>query len=84
LPDIFNTISACECIGNIDVPIHFRVLSNLATHPNVYGAVVISLEDNSHRELKKAIAATGRPVAARCINEEIRKKSCISLIATPR
>ncbi len=67
-------VPVCATFGRAnmgdDVPIHFRVLSNLATHPNVYGAVIISLEDKSHRELKEAVAATGRPVVSFSIEED--------------
>lgn len=47
-----------------DAAQHVRTLVGLGTNPNVYGAVVISLEPESARVVAEAIAKTGRPVEA--------------------
>jgi altronate dehydratase large subunit len=52
-----------------DAAQHFRVLSNMATHPNVYGAVVIGLDKKSSYEVADVLARTGRPVEAYPIGE---------------
>ncbi len=53
-----------------DMAQHNRVLQNLATHPNVYGVIVVSLEDESHKVLAKAVADTGRPVMSFSIEDD--------------
>ncbi len=47
-----------------DAAQHVRTLVGMGTNPNVYGAVVISLEPQSAKEVAEAIARTGRPVEA--------------------
>lgn len=47
-----------------DLAQHVRTLVGLGTNPNVYGAVVISLEPESAKVIADGIARTGRPVVA--------------------
>lgn len=50
--------------GNVepDLTVHRDTLVGLGTNPNIYGAVVISLEGNSAASIADGIARTGRPV----------------------
>jgi altronate dehydratase large subunit len=67
-------VPVCSTFGRAnmgdDIPIHFRVLANMATHPNVYGVIIISLDDESHRKLRDAVAAAGCPVVSYSIEED--------------
>jgi len=52
------------CTRPIERASHISTLAGLATNPNIYGAVVVSLgcESNPVAELVRKIAETGRPV----------------------
>lgn len=52
-----------------DLAQHERTLIGLGTNPNVYGAVVISIEPESARVIAEGIAKSGRPVHAFAIEE---------------
>lgn len=49
---------------------HTDTLIGLGSNPNVYGAVVVSLETKSAHEVAEGIARTGRPVEAFAIEEQ--------------
>lgn len=49
---------------------HVRTLVGLGTNPNVFGAVVISLEPDSARRVAEGIAATGRPVETLTLEDD--------------
>ena len=48
---------------------HKNTLIGLATNPNVFGAVIISLEEKSANYIAKRIAETGKPVESIAIEE---------------
>ena len=52
--------------GNVepDLTVHRDTLVGLGTNPNIYGAVVVSLEGNTAAIIAEGIARTGRPVYA--------------------
>lgn len=52
-----------------DLALHERTLIGMGTNPNVYGAVVISLEPTSARAVADGIARTGRPVYSFALEE---------------
>lgn len=47
---------------NEDLALHDLITVNTALHPNVYGVIVIALEDQTAEYITKAIAQSGKPV----------------------
>ena len=56
------TCSFGRALMGEDLELHERTLIGLGTNPNVYGAVVVSLEPLSAKTIADGIARTGRPV----------------------
>ena len=52
-----------------DAEQHDRVVVNTATHPNVYAAIVVSLENKTSERLTAKIAETGMPVVGLSIED---------------
>lgn len=48
---------------NEDLALHDLITVNTATHPNVYGVIVIALEDKTAAHITAEIARSGKPVA---------------------
>ncbi|HVZ46808.1 MAG TPA: UxaA family hydrolase [Ramlibacter sp.] len=47
-----------------------RTQAGLANHPNIAAVLVVSLEAVSARRMAEAVAATGKPVASICVQDE--------------
>lgn len=66
-------VALTPCFGRamlgIDYEQHKNTLIGLGTNPNVYGAIVISLEISSAMAIAEGIAKTGRPVEAISIED---------------
>lgn len=67
------TVPLCPGFGRglmgADARQHDRVVVNTATHPNVYAAIVVSLEEKTSERLAEKIAATGMPVIGLSIED---------------
>lgn len=63
---VAGTLPLCPSFGRAqmgdDWEQHVRALAGLGGNPNVYGAIVVSLEPESARQVAERIAATKRPV----------------------
>lgn len=47
---------------NEDLELHNLITVNTALHPNVYGVIVVALEDQTAEEITNKIAQYGKPV----------------------
>ena len=55
---------------NEDLALHDLITINTATHPNVYGVIVIALEDRTAEYITAEIARSGQPVAGFSIESD--------------
>ena len=53
-----------RCAIGEDLKQHFRTLEGLATNPNVYGVVIVSMEPTSAKTVLDRVLSTGRPAEA--------------------
>lgn len=74
----------------IDIEQHFQTLIGMGSSPNVYGAVVISLEPKTAKVVAEGIARTGRPVEMLALEEvggtvkatDLAIRAAIEMLAT--
>lgn len=70
---VHGTVPVCFGAGRglmgIDAVIHERMIMNTATHPNVYGVIIVSLEEKTAKRLAEAIQQRGRPAVGLSIED---------------